>query len=233
MQKGIFITGTDTEVGKTIVTAGLLKLLRSKGIDAVPMKPVQTGCELKDGKFIAPDLDFDIKYAGLDCSSDELNLMAPYCYEPACSPHLAGDLSGKYPEIDTIVSHLKELEKRKELVLVEGAGGIMVPLNEKEMMIDLMKATAYPVIIVAHAELGTINHTLLSIEALRNSGIEIMGVIFNNVNPPDATSRFIREDNIKTITERGKVKVLGVIDHIPDVFNNFTGIEKEFEQINI
>ena len=231
--KGIFITGTDTDVGKTIITAGLLKLYRSNGIDAVPMKPVQTGCESQNGKFSAPDLDFALDYSKLTCSDEELKLMAPHCYEPVCSPHLAGSLAGKFPEVKTIISHLKKLEKRRELVLAEGAGGIMVPLNKNEMMLDLMKATDYPVILVSHTGLGTINHTLLSIETLRRANIEIMGVIFNNTKPPQKESAFIREDNIKTISNQGKVKILGIINHIPDIHNNFTKLENEFKNIKL
>ena len=228
MNKGIFITGTDTDVGKTIVTAGLLGLIRSNGVDAVPMKPVQTGCVLENGKYRAPDLDFSLSYAGVKFAEEEYTNMSPYKYGPACSPHLAGGMVDDFPYIEKIVSCLKKLESKREFVLVEGAGGIMVPLNDNEMMIDLMKATGYPVILVSHTGLGTINHTLLSVQVLSDAGIEISGVIFNNTEPPSEASEFIREDNIKTIAERGEVKVLGVVDYLENVEDNIDALKESF-----
>ena len=230
MQKGIFITGTDTDVGKTIVTAGLLNLLRSKGINAVPMKPVQTGCVLQNGEYSVPDLDFSISCSGLTYTAEEYNLMSPYRYGPACSPHLAGRLTDDFPRIENIIDNLKKLEMRNDFIIIEGAGGIMVPLNDNDMMIDLMKATGYPVILAAHTGLGTINHTLLSIQVLRSAGIDIIGVIFNNTKPPSETSAFIREDNVKAIAEFGSVNVLGVIDYLGDVHNNFDILKECFKR---
>jgi len=220
-QKGIFITGTDTDVGKTIVTAGLLNLLRSEGIDAVPMKPVQTGCVLRNGEYTAPDLDFSLSYSELTYTEDEYRCMSPYKYGPACSPHLAGRLAECFPNIKNIVSSLKKLEECRELVLVEGAGGIMVPLNSNDMMIDLMKAIAYPVILVAHTGLGTINHTLMSIQMLRSLNINILGVVFNNTVKVKKEDKFIVDDNIKTVAEFGKVNILGVIDYLENIQSNF------------
>jgi dethiobiotin synthase len=259
MHKGIFITGTDTDVGKTIVTAGLLNLLRTNGVDAVPMKPVQTGCVLRDGiqipyhghssrrngeyqfehsfssnknrlTYNAPDLDFVLSCAGLTSTEEEYKHMSPYRYEPACSPHLAGRMVGDFPDIEHIVLNLKKLEKNREFILVEGAGGIMVPLNDNDMMLDLMKVIGYPVILVSHTGLGTINHTLLSIQVLRNAGIDIMGVIFNNTQLSSEASEFIRKDNVKTIAERGRVNVLGVVDYFDDIQNNFDMFKDSFNK---
>ena len=215
--KGLFITGTDTDVGKTVVTAGLLKMLRSNGIDAIPMKPVQTGCIEKNGKLTAPDLEFSLSYSGMDYTEEEMKYMSPCKYIPECSPHLAGEMAGIYPYIKDIMSSLDKLAKSRELVLVEGAGGTMVPLNDNEMMIDLIKETKFPVIIVSHTGLGTINHTLLTIKQLRSKGIQILGVVFNNTKPPEEGSKFIYDDNIKTIHKFGNVNILGVIDYIADI----------------
>ena len=230
MNKGIFITGTDTDVGKTIVTAGLLNLLCSNGVNAVPMKPVQTGCVLRNGVYRAPDLDFSISTAGLTISEEEYSCMSPYKYGPACSPHLAGELAGSFPKVEKILYSLKKMESKREFVLVEGAGGVMVPLNESEMMIDLMKEIDYPVILVSHTGLGTINHTLLSIQVLRNAGINILGVIFNNTKPPYEAFEFIREDNVKTIAERGQVNVLGVIDYLKNIQDNIDALKDCFNR---
>jgi len=210
-----FITATGTEVGKTIVTAGLLRYLRNQGRKAISMKPVQTGAECVNGQWSAPDLEVHWKAAGLSPSDEERALMAPYTYEPACSPHLAGRLAMEYPEIKGITGALNILESRYDCVLVEGAGGIYAPLNEKETMLDLMKAVGYPVLLVAHRGLGTLNHTLLSIETLRNAGLSIAGVILNEVE--DVEPDFIKHDNPAAIEAFGRVHVLGNIDYLHDL----------------
>ncbi len=233
--KGIFITGTDTDAGKTIVAAGLLDLLRSCDIDAAPMKPVQTGCTKKENSFDVPDLDFSIRYSGLECTCEEYDCMAPYRYEPACSPHLAGQLAGYYPSIKEIIVKAERLNEMREFILMEGAGGIMVPLNESEMMLDLMKKISFPVILVSRTGLGTINHTLMSLQVLKNHGINVLGVIFNNTVSTNSDNKFIIEDNIQTIGRFGKVNVLGVIDNFGEVVeNNFNKMKNCFKNnINI
>mgnify|MGYP002640775035 CR=1 FL=1 len=212
---GYFITATGTDVGKTIVTAGFLRYLRKQGHNAVSMKPVQTGAECIDGQWTAPDLEVHWKAVGVEPSDEMRALMAPFTYEPACSPHLAGRLAGHYPELAPIGDALHQLEAEYDTVLVEGAGGIYAPINETETMLDLMKAVGYPVILVAHRGLGTINHTLLSIEVLRNAGLSIAGVVFNEVEAlePD----YIKQDNPVAIEHFGQVPILGNIDYLYDL----------------
>src|SRR3990172_6112147 len=121
MNRGIFITGTDTGIGKTLVAAGILRWLRRQGIDAVPMKPVQTGARREGDKLAAPDLEFCLAAAGIKPVAGEMKLMLPYAYEPACSPHLAGRLAGRYPEIAEIVNCAEKLLKKHQGLVVEGA----------------------------------------------------------------------------------------------------------------
>ena len=216
MSRGIFITGTDTDVGKTIVTAGLLWQLRNAGVNAASMKPVQTGAETaEDGSYIAPDLVVHHRAAGFTPPSDDLRLMAPYLYEPACSPHLAGRMAGRYPDIGHIKDCAQQLMQRYETLLVEGAGGVYAPLTESETMLDLMKALAYPVILVAHLGLGTINHTLLSVEALRGAGLDVLGVVFSEGQ--DVQPDFIKQDNPGAVRSFGKVEILGNIDYLTEL----------------
>ena len=216
MNGGLFITGTDTEVGKTIVTAGVLRYLRGQGVNAVSMKPVQTGAEpSSEGQLLAPDLVVHQRAAGLSVAPDGLDLMAPYCYEPACSPHLAGRMAGRYPDIGNIKNCATELLERYDLLLVEGAGGVLAPLTESDTMLNLMQALGYPVILVAHRGLGTINHTLLSVEALRHAGLDILGVVFNETQ--DAEPDFIRQDNPAAVKSFGRVEILGNIDHLSNL----------------
>jgi dethiobiotin synthetase len=209
MNKGIFITGTDTGVGKTMVTAGLLRWLRQRGVDAVPVKPVQTGAEKRDGKLIAPDLEFSLAISGYRPSEGEIGLMSPYLYEPSCSPHLAGRIAHNYPEIPKIIDCCDKLLASHRAVLVEGAGGIMVPLNERQTMLDLMIALNYPVLLVARFGLGTINHTLLSVRVLRSSGLDLLGVVFNRSEPGLPGNRFIEDDNPVAVANFGSIPVLG------------------------
>jgi dethiobiotin synthase len=228
--RAYFITGTDTDIGKTVVTAAILRAVRSRGVNAATMKPVQTGADRHDGTWVAPDLACHHAAANLHPPADELARMAPYCYEPACSPHLAARLAGVYPDIDRILTLARGLEKRYELLLVEGAGGVFVPLTESDTMLDLMQRLAYPVILVARRGLGTINHTLLSIEALRTRQLHVAGVIFNETE--DVPSDYIRDDNPRAVEAFGNVPVLGNMDYLPgvdgDPANALEGSERFF-----
>ncbi len=229
MTQGLFITGTGTEVGKTVVTAGLLRGLRARGVDAVPAKPVQTGGTPCDGGFQAPDLQFALAVAGLEPDADELRLMSPYCYEPACSPHLAGRMAQHYPDAGHIKTCVETLADQHDCVLVEGAGGIMVPLDESTSTLDLMCALGWPVLLVSHTGLGTINHTLLSVEVLRAAGLDILGVVFNNIEEGTEDSAFIRADNPETIARFGKIEVLGNIRHLAGLAEDTADLWEQFE----
>jgi dethiobiotin synthetase len=227
--KGFFITGTDTSVGKTVVTAGLLYWLRKNNINAIPMKPVQTGTRESKGKLYSQDLAFSLKSCDLKLTSEEIRLLSPFCYKTACSPRLAGKMAGKYPDINTIIKNLKTVNGRYDYVLVEGAGGIMVPLNRTKTMLDLMKEINFPIILVIRSTLGTINHTLLSINMLRASGLEIAGVVVNDTAPENKKDYFIKEDNISTISKLGRVKVLAVVNYIPQMQRNKKKFLQNFE----
>ena len=229
MSQGLFIAGTGTGVGKTVVTAGILRCLRDRDIDAIPAKPVQTGGETGNDGFIAPDLDFCLSTADIHPSYREIALMSPYVYESACSPHLAGRLQRVYPEIPHIRACLAKLLVLHDIVLVEGAGGIMVPLNEKETMLDLMKTLGFPVLLVAHAGLGTINHSLLSIHVLRSAGLEVLGVVFNEVEKTPPENDFIIKDNPKTIARFGNARVLGNVRHLAGICPESGHLWDQFE----
>lgn len=229
MSRGIFITGTDTGVGKTVVTAGILRWLRQQGVDAVPMKPVQTGATRQGRRLIAPDLEFCLAASGIKPAAGEAELMLPYAYEPACSPHLAGRLANNYPELAKITSCAEKLLRKHRAIVVEGAGGIMVPLNEIVTMLDLMKALAYPVVLVARFGLGTINHALLSIQALQASGLNLLGVVFNHTEPPRKENQFIEADNPETIARFGNVTVLGKLRYFKNLSPEREDIWRHFE----
>lgn len=223
-----FVTGTDTDAGKTVASAAILSILLNRGVDSVPVKPAQTGCDIKDGELDAPDLDFTIKITGVKIESDDKDLLSPYRYQPACSPHLAAEMLGEEIELDKIINSVEKLKKKHDSVIVEGAGGIMVPINNNEMMIDLMSKLNLPVILTARPGLGTINHTLLSLSVLRSRNINIAGVIICATEP--LKGDFIEEDNIKSIEKYGNIKVLGTIPYIENL--DELSAHKFFEIVN-
>ncbi len=229
MNRGIFITGTDTGIGKTVVTAGIVRWLRQQGIDALPMKPVQTGVRREGSRLVSPDLEFCLAASGLRPGANEMKLMSPYVYEPACSPHLAGRLAGNYPEIPEIMRCADELLQKHQVIVVEGAGGIMVPLNERQTMLDLMVALNYPVVVVARFGLGTINHTLLSVQALRAAGLTLLGVVFNRTEPPRPENQLIESDNPEIIARLGDVPVLGKLRYFENLDPADAKVWRDFE----
>lgn len=216
---GFFITGTDTDIGKTALSALLLTELRRRGVNAAPMKPAQTGCELRvqSSEFRVPDLDYSISMAKMSVSEHHYELMSPFRFEPACSPHLAAELAGIEIEIDPILTAAKELAAKYEQLIIEGAGGILVPINRHKTMLDLMKALGLPILLAARPGLGTINHTLLSIHALRDAGLDIAGIVLIETQPTE--SGFIETDNISTIEQFGNVPILGKIPYCQHLQN--------------
>ncbi len=219
--KGVFITGTDTDAGKTIAAAAMLVSMRAFGIDAVPMKPVQTGgrWDRRPGaqgpELQSPDLTFCLRMAELRPDPEELQDMAPFIYEPACSPHLAAAKTGREISLDRILEAFRSLIRRHERVVVEGAGGVLAPVSGNQTMIDLMAMLGLPVILAARPGLGTINHTLLSIREIERSGLTLHGIIFCETTK--AGWGEIEENNVETIGRMGKARVLGRIPYIAEL----------------
>ena len=210
--RGIFITGTDTGVGKTTVAAALLRLLRQRGLDAVPMKPVQTGCLKRGDELFAPDLDCCLRAIHVTPTVAEAEWMCPYRFIPACSPHLAARLARRPIQLRKIVVAFHQLAARHDFVIAEGAGGVLVPLDERRTMLDLMRALGLPVLVVARPNLGTLNHTLLTLAALRAAGLKIAGVVV--VTTQRGRHGRIERDNLASIARLGRVQVLGRLPFI-------------------
>jgi dethiobiotin synthetase len=176
MLKGIFITGTDTGVGKTYVATGIASALRSRGVDVGVMKPAETGCRVRAGKLVPSDALNLMKAANVH---DAISNVNPYCFRNPLAPFAAAELEGKMISEEKILSAYYTLSRRHAFMIVEGAGGIMVPLTEKYLYLDLAAALGLPVLIVARPGLGTINHTLLTIAVLQERGITISGIVIN------------------------------------------------------
>ncbi len=171
--KGIFIAGTDTGVGKTWITGMLAAALRQHGMPTGVWKPVQSGNPLGDP---ASDSHRLKQFSGVD---DPEDVIATYSFAAPLAPWLAAHLEGKTLRVNDIIAAGTPLMNKYQCLLVEGAGGLAVPLNAAEMMVDLAARLGFPMIIVARPGLGTINHTLLTIDCARGKNLTVAGIIFN------------------------------------------------------
>ena len=205
-----FITGTDTDAGKTVLTGLLLAALHQRGHNALPMKPAQSGCTDN-----IPDLDYALALSGIQADPALKALLAPACYAPACSPHLAAEIQNRPITLQHLVDAYHALRPQAETLLVEGAGGVLVPLNRQETMLDLMTELQLPILIAARPGLGTINHTLLTIKTLHQRNLRIAGFVFIHTRPD--SSDFTEPDNARTISEFGQIPWLGTIPYIPEL----------------
>ncbi len=213
MGRGYLVTGTDTGVGKTVITAALVGVWRSRGIDAVAIKPVQSGAIAENGRLIPEDAAFYRQVAGLPQTIDELNL---YRFTPAVSPHLAAKLSGERIEPSRVVDFCREVLQRHELVLVEGAGGLCVPLSGPDFTVaDMARELSLPLLVVARPGLGTINHTVLTVAYARNAGLTVAGIIINGLKPEESGPA--EKDNPGVIAAMTGVPVLGIVPYLPGV----------------
>jgi dethiobiotin synthetase len=177
MIEGIFITGTDTGVGKTFVAAGITRALRARGIGVGVMKPAETGCRSRDGILIPADAVTLMRSAE---ATDPLDLVNPYRFRAPLAPMVAAQQEGRTIEIRKVKKAFRLLTKKHEFLVVEGAGGIMVPLTSRTSYLDLAAELRLPVLIIARPGLGTINHTLLTIMALRARRVPVAGTVFNH-----------------------------------------------------
>lgn len=175
MKRGLFITGTDTGVGKTIVTAVLARALRLHGINVGVMKPVTSGCRTVAGELVSDDAELLAWAAGVDCDDD----VALYRLPEPIAPVEAARLAGVRIDFGKIDAACTRLAKKHDFLLVEGAGGLMVPLNGGLLVADLVKQLALPLLVVARPGLGTINHSVLTCFAAGQMEIDVKGVIVN------------------------------------------------------
>jgi dethiobiotin synthetase len=206
MAKGLFITGTDTGVGKTYVAAGLVTALRRRGINVGVMKPAETGCSMRSGHLIPRDAQILIRAAGVQ---DSLALVNPYRFRTSLAPFVAAGLERKKVNMRKIINAYHTLSTRHDFMIVEGAGGIMVPLSLSATYLDLAESIGIPVLIVARPGLGTINHTLLTVRALRGRNIPIAGIMINYAK--DWKKGLAEQTSPELIEQMSNVKIMGII----------------------
>jgi len=209
MTAGLFVTGTDTGVGKTLVTGGLAALWRETGVDVGVMKPVESGCTRTAGGLIPGDAAF---LAAMARSRDEIEKICPLALEHPLAPLTAAALEDREIDLDEITRRFTELSSRHEVTLVEGAGGILAPLATGRCVVDLAASLGLPLLIVANAHLGGINHTLLTAERARREGIDVIGVVLNCTGEPWGKAE---RSAPALIEDFSGVPVLGTIRHDP------------------
>lgn len=218
LSDGIFVTGTDTGIGKTLIAASLAWKF-SKSIRKIcVMKPFATGIAVYSNNYNSEDLAILVRAIKLKEKQANLN---PYFYPMPCSPYMASTLLHlKPPSLEFAIKKLKFLQKKYSYLIVEGIGGLMVPINHKHTLLDFIKLTKLGVVIVATPKLGTFNHTLLSVKICQTNGIPIKGIIVNNM--PDPASQ-IEAETPRFIEEFTKLPILGIVPTIHNLkFNNST-----------
>ncbi len=204
---GYFITGTDTGCGKTAVTLGLMALLQSRGHSVLGMKPVASGAEPTPDGLRNEDA---LRIQAQGSQTIPYQRINPYAFEPPIAPHLAAEQTGEIIRFDHLKACYQELAKQAEHVLVEGVGGWRVPLGSDGDVAHLAASLELPVILVVGLKLGCINHALLTTEAIRASGCELLGWVANQVD----SQMEAQDENLATLKARIDVPCLGVVPYL-------------------
>jgi len=200
MEKGVFVTGSNTGVGKTVIAGAIAAAIKAHGLDVGVMKPVASGAKEIDGSLVSEDVVFLKKIID---STDDDDLVSPIRLKPPIAPTIAAVKSGVPIDIDKVWKAYEVLSNRHDFVVVEGIGGLMVPVDDTLFVADLVRKMDLPLVIVGSDYLGTINHTLLTVEYAKSRNIRIKGIIINMLKGDDG---FVRE-----IEKYSSVPILGTI----------------------
>lgn len=206
--KHVFVTGTDTEVGKTRISTGLIAVLQKQGLKAAGMKPVASGCDWVAGQWQNEDALAMIAQSNVSLPYSVVN---PYAFEPAIAPHIAASQVNNEVSISEIKQQFEQIKSEADAVVVEGAGGWLVPLNQTETMADLAVALDLPVVLVVAIKLGCINHALLSIESIQQRGLRIAGWVANHLDAQPESAEII-----DTLKQHIAAPCLGVVPELLD-----------------
>jgi dethiobiotin synthetase len=205
--RGIFVAGTDTDVGKTIVATALLRALAQAGVRAVGMKPVAAG--ILPGTTENADVEALVAAASVDAPRRDVN---PYALRPPIAPHLAAERAGVAIELDTIAAAYARLAMRAEVVVVEGAGGVLVPLCSRSDMLDVPRRLGIPALLVVGVRLGCLNHALLSVLAFAARGVRLAGWVANRIDPAMEEG----DANVATLAARIPAPLVADLSWCPD-----------------
>jgi dethiobiotin synthetase len=205
---GFFITGTDTEIGKTFVACAMLIALQQRGLQAAPMKPVAAGTRDENGVATNEDVAALMAVSGHQFALADVN---PYCLAEPIAPHIAAAREQVDIDPDTIANAYARLQAQSDVVLVEGAGGFLVPMNDTDTLAEIPTRLALDVVLVVGMRLGCINHALLTAEAIRHRGLRLAGWIANTPGEPMAAF----EDNLATLDRMMAAPRLGNVPRLP------------------
>ena len=207
MTPGFFITGTDTDIGKTEIALGLVELLKRQGKRVSAMKPIAAGCRNTTAGLRNEDAERLAESASVESDYAELN---PYAFEPAIAPHIAAQEQDIRIDIEYLMERFERLAAAGDVIVVEGAGGWHVPLNDFQTLADLASRMALPVVLVVGIKLGCLNHALLTVEAIQARGLHLAGWVANQIDPEAQR----QEENIATLKARIEAPLLGRVPHL-------------------
>jgi len=215
-KRGIFVTGTDTGVGKTVVAAGIAAALRARGINVGVMKPVHTGCTIIKGKLRPED---SLLLARAAASDDPEELITPFMFRESAAPYAAAKEHNMVIDVGKITDCFNELCRRHDYVIVEGIGGVLVPVTREFYVADLIKRLNIPVILVTRPDLGSINHTMLSIHCMKTKKIHSGGIVISNCKKGRGNfAERTFQDSIETLSD---IPVFGTLPYITDLNMRF------------
>lgn len=205
---GLFVTGTDTGIGKTLITAGLAHALRVQGIDAGVMKPVETGCPTRDGRLRPLDA-LTLREAA--ASRDALDLVNPYRFHEPLAPMVAAERSRRRIDVGRLAERFTRLTGRHSVILVEGAGGLLVPITEETSCLDLAARLRLPLLVVIGSRLGALNHARLTVEAALHARVPVAGAILNHFHADRSAAR---TTNLSALRRLLPVPLLEEVPHL-------------------
>ncbi len=223
------ITGTDTGVGKTVVGCGLAAALTVQGKRVGVFKPAETGCPEREGKLYPQDAAL---LTGFAQSSLPLEEVCPYRFAPPVAPSVAADMAGTAIEVNRIREHLQRQVASHDIVIVEGAGGLLVPLNGRYSFADLAADLQLPVLIVIGSKLGALNHALLTFHCAQARSLPILGYILNHPTPVSDNSDLAIQTNAQTLAGLTDVPCLGILPYLSlsgDVTADSTVLSQQFQ----
>ncbi len=204
MAKSVFITGTGTDIGKTYVSALIVKNLLQKGLNTCYYKPALSGAEIIDGILYAGDAEYVKKISQL---KEETSSIVSFAYQNPVSPHLASELENKPFSMEKVINDYKQIAEKYDYIVIEGAGGIICPFRRSDIFTkDIIKALNTNTVLVSNSKLGSINYTLLSIDYMKSNNIKVNGIIFNKYE-----NTIVDNDNIKFIKEYTHTNILSII----------------------
>ncbi len=224
MMRGIFVTGTDTGVGKTYTALRIIKAAQASGLRVAAMKPCETGCGTNGGRLMPHDATKLMKACGMN----DLDAVNPYRFKAPVAPYVAASLEHMSVAMEKIAARYRGFSGWYDLVVVEGAGGLLVPITKHLTYADLARRLSLQVLIVSANRLGVINHTMLTVDHIRAHGLDLLGVVLNNTDRKSDTAKRTNASTLSLLLGR---KFLGEIDHGDRSGSRTTPPEDLFDRI--